>query len=306
MAEKEQQHIVPATFLRQFEIKNPNNKNHVWCIDFTDKYNNTPKPKGVNSKIFKIKNFYSLNNSENRLILENFYSQKIEPLYNQILSEINQELNLSEIIRIRLIEWILHSNQRTEYNRNNIKRISKWMMEMNLRFESFKKEINPEDEIKNHSAEIEIESKNIAKEIQLNNILNPDKYEKYIKLFTDELIIKKWTIFKANDEFPFIANDNPGFSLNTSHLNRNNIFNSTIHLNHPSFNYLVLSPKYCLYIEPFKKNDSLHLNAFNIEIEYKEIEKRTVDFINLGTCMTSMKYIISNDLNTINKWNKNN
>lgn len=306
MAEKEQQHIVPATFLRQFKIQNHKNPNHVWCIDITDKYNNQPKPKGVNSSIFKIKNFYSLNNPEYRLVLENFYSQKLEPTYNDILKEVTQELNLSEINRIRLIEWILHSNQRTEYYRNNIERLSKWLIEMNIRFQSIKKEINPEEEIEKYSSEIQRESKSIAKDAQISNILNYEQYEKYIELFINELSTKKWTILKASEDFPFIANDNPGFSLNVSHLNREKIFNSTIHLNHPSFNYLVLSPKYCLYIEPFKQTDPIHLNALNINIEYKEIDKKTIDFINLGTCLTSMKYIISNDLKTIEKWNKNN
>tara|TARA_R110000765_G_C18654722_1_gene576007 strand:- start:92 stop:625 length:534 start_codon:yes stop_codon:yes gene_type:complete len=177
---------------------------------------------------------------------------------------------------------------------------------MNIRFESIKKEINPEEEIKKYSSEIESESKKIARAIQINNILDYDEYDKYIELFINELTTKNWTIFKANEEFPFIANDNPGFSLNVSHLNKEKLFNSTIQLNHPSYNYLVLSPIYCLYIEPFKQIDPVHLNALNIKIEYKQIDKKTIDFINLGTCLTSMKYIISNDFKTIEKWNKNN
>lgn len=305
MAEKDNQHLVPSTFLKQFVIKDYKTPKHVWCIDFYDKYNNDPKPKGVNSSVFKIKNFYSLNSQDFRLILENFYSDKLEPEYNKIMAEINDEKDLSEIIRIRLIEWLFHSNQRTEFFRKNTKRVTKFIMEMTLQFEKNKQQ-QERDLTANEIEFIDKESYKIAKEVQIDNILDNANFDKSINLFIDELKIKKWSILKTNVDYPFIANDNPGFSLNLSHLNRDRLFNPTIHLNHPSFNYLVLSPKYCLYIEPFKQNDPINLNAFNIKIEYKKISNDYVDFINQGTFMTSLRYIISNNLETISKWqNKN-
>lgn len=302
MSEKERQHIVPATFLRQFEIQKYKYPNHVWCIDFRDKYLKSPVARGINSKIFTIKNFYTINNLMNKLVLENFYSNQIEPEYNKILDEVNSELNLSEKIRIRLIEWIFHSNQRTEHYRRNIKRISKWLIEMNFRFKNLEDKNTAEKELSINKDYIEKESIKIAKEIQIESIIDDSSFEEMIKLFIDELKTKKWIIYKSENNYPFIANDNPGFSLNISELNKEQIFNSTIQLNHPSFNYLVLSPKYCLYMEPFKQNDPISFNAFNIEIEYNKISKRQIDFINLGTYETSMRYLISNDLKTINRW----
>jgi hypothetical protein len=53
MADKDQQHIIPKTFLRRFEIPNYKSPNHVWCYNFEDNYINEPKAKGVNSSISK-------------------------------------------------------------------------------------------------------------------------------------------------------------------------------------------------------------------------------------------------------------
>lgn len=293
MAEKDKQHIVSKTYLKNFVIPDYKHSNHVWCIDLYDKYKRHPIPKGTNQDVFKIKNFYSLNSKTDRLLLENFYAYKLEPLYNQIITELSQESNLSEIIRMRLIEWIMHSNIKTEHFRKNIERLAAFLIDIHSNFGN-KKEIFRE-KYTTDSARI------MAKEIQLETVLNPDDFSNISELFYNELIAKKWTILKSRVDTPFIANDNPGFSFNTSHLGENK-FNSTIQLQRISFNYFILSPIYCLFIEPFKKTDKVELNAMNIEIEYNEISSEEIDFINEGTFKTSLRYIISNNFDTINKW----
>ena len=299
MAEKENQHTVPATFLRQFEIENYHLPNHVWCVELKNQYSKKPTRKGVNSKIFKRKHFYDVNENDDKLILENFYAEHIEPTYNDIMTEINCEKNLSEQVRVYLIQWIMHSNHRTEYTRDNVARISKWLIEMEQRFNNSKKPKELVSKLSNES--IEIESQKIARNAQLSRVLDTMRFEEMIEMYTEELIPKRWMILKT-DKHSFIANDNPGFSLNTSNLNRKQIFNPTIHLNHPSFNYLVLSPNHCLFIEPFRKDDPIHLNALNIEIKYQNVSEETVDSINYGTYSTATKYLISHDLESITKW----
>tara|TARA_R110000868_G_scaffold83373_1_gene235382 strand:- start:1512 stop:2408 length:897 start_codon:yes stop_codon:yes gene_type:complete len=293
MAEKDKQHIVSKTYLKNFVIPDYKHPNHVWCLDLFDSYKKYPIPKGTNQDIFKIKNFYSLNDKNNRLLLENFYAEKLEPLYNQIIHEVNLESNLSEIIRLRLIEWLMHSNIKTEHFRKNIERLAAFLIDIHSNFGN-QKQIFTEK----YTAD---SSRVMAKEIQLETILNPDDFSGILELFYNELVTKKWTILKSKVDTPFIANDNPGFSLNTSNLGLNK-FNSTIQLKSISFNYFVLSPIYCLFIEPFKKTDRVELNAMNLEIKYNEISSEEINFINEGTFNTSLRYIISNNFNTINKW----
>jgi hypothetical protein len=294
MAEKEKQHLVSKTFLKHFVI--PNYKNQVWCIELNGYDKNKPTIKGTKQKIFTNNNFYSLSDKKNRLLLENFYSDKLEPIYNDIIKEVTQEIGLSEIIRIRLIEWVMHSNIKTEHFRNNIERLSQFLIHMHsnygLQKESFG--VRSKDNY----------SKEIAKDIQLETVLNPEDLNDIFSLFYNELATKKWSILKSNNANPFIANDNPGFSLNTSGFGKNR-FNKTIQLSRISFNYFVLSPKYCLFMEPFKQDDDTSLNALNMKINYTKINDKVISLINEGTTKTALRYIISNNFDTISRWNIN-
>lgn len=294
MADKVNQHLVSKTYLKHFVI--PNYKNQVWCIELDGYSKNKPSIKGTKQTIFTIKNFYSLNDKNNRLLLENFYSDKLEPIYNDIIKEIYQEINLSEGIRIRLLEWIMHSNIKSENFRNNIERLSQFLIDIysnyGLQKESFS--------LKNK----DYSSKEVAKDIQLETVLNLEDLNDVFSLFYKELVTKKWSILKSNNENPFIANDNPGFGLNTSNFGKNT-FNKTIQLSRISFNYFVLSPKYCLFMEPFKQDDDISINALNMKINYTKISDEVINLINEGTTKTALRYIISNDFDTISRWNIN-
>ena len=292
MAEKEQQHLVSKTFLKNFVIPDYKYPNHVWCLDLYDKYKKKPVPKGTNQNVFKIKNFYSLNDNENRLLLENFYSDKLEPIYNEIIKEVNSECNLSKEIRIRLIEWLMHSNLKTEYFRKNMEELGQFLIDIYSNFGKQKKLFK--ENYKN------ITAKSIAKEIQLETVLNSNDFDEFLDLHIKELTTKKWSILKSTNDIPFIANDNPGFSLNTS-LGKNT-FNKTIQLSRLCFNYFILSPKYCLFIESLKKNDSVEPNALNLNINYHQISEDEINFINEGTSKTALRYLISNNYDVINKY----
>jgi hypothetical protein len=294
MGKKENQHLVSKTFLKHFVI--PNYKNQVWCIELNGLGKNKPIIKGTKQRIFTIKNFYSLSDKNNRLFLENFYSDKLEPIYNEIIKEVQQEISLSENIRIRLIEWVMHSNIKTEHFRNNLERLSQFLIHMNSNYGSQKESFRAK-----YSDNY---TKEIAKDVQLETILNPEDYNEIFNLFYNELVTKKWSILKSNNKNPFIANDNHGFSLNTSGVGKNT-FNKTIQLDRISFNYFVLSPEYCLFMEPFKQGDDISLNALNIKINYTKISDEVINLINEGTTKTALRYIISNDFATISRWNIN-
>ena len=304
MADKDQQHIIPRTFLRRFEIPDYKTPNHVWCYNFEDKYVNEPKAKGVNSNLFKIKHFYTLHENDDKLQLENFFAEKVEPEYEKIYNEIKREDNISELIRLRIIEWIFYTNQRTDYLREQIKGTFEKLSEFMERFDSNKQgiEFSEEDFMKR----IKPESNRLAKDIQLNSILDKENYSRLFTLYYDNLITKSWTILKSKPDNPFIANDNPGFSLNATKFYAQKPFHPTIHLNHPAFNYLVISPDYCLYMEPFKMDVPVEVNAFNMKIEYREIADELIEYINWGSYLTAKKYIISNRFESImNRISKN-
>jgi hypothetical protein len=303
MTKKKQQHIIPKTFLRRFEIPNYKSPNHVWCLNFEDKYNKKPLAKGTSDKVFKIKNFYSLYEIEDKYFLENFFAQKIEPTFDLIYSKISEEKEIDELIRLRIIEWIFHTNQRTEYIREQIKSTYEKISEFIARFDAKQKGIEFIQET--FDKEIQVESKRVARKIQINSILDDEHFKKLFSTYYDNLITKSWTILKSNPNNPFIANDNPGFSLNATKLYAQRPFHPTIHLNHPAFNFLVIYPKYCLYMEPFKKETSVEVNAFNMKIEFKEINNGQIDYINFGTFYTSKKYLISNKYDSLVKWIEN-
>lgn len=302
MADKEQQHIIPKTFLRRFEIPDYKSPNHVWCYNFEDKFENKPKAKGVDSNIFKSKHFYTIHDNEDKLQLENFFAEKVEPEYEKIYNEIKKECEISELIRIRIIEWIFYTNQRTGYLREQIKSNYEQFSELIERFETNKKGI--EFSKAEFDKKISIESQRVAKGIHLNTILDKENYSRLFTLYYDNLVTKNWTFLKSNSENPFIANDNPGFSLNATKFYTQKPFHPTIHLNHPAFNFLVISPQYCLYMEPFKNNVPVEINALNMKIEYQAITNDLINFINWGTYLTAKKYIVSNKYNSIEKWIK--
>lgn len=294
MSVKKFQHLVPKTYLKHFVISNYCKPNHVWCLELNNEYLKHPIAKGINQKIFKSKNFYSLHNTPNKLLIEDFYAEKLEPLYNVIINEVNQQINLSEDIRIRIIEWLMHSNLRSEDFRDNFARLSKFLIDIYSHLVN-QQELN-KGKYKN------ITSNQIAKEIQLKTLLDPYELYKYFNLHYTAFKSKKWTILISNDDNPFIANDNPGFSLNLTHLGEN-FFNSSLQLSHISINYFILSPKYCLLFEPFSQQDNIKINGLNMEIKYTKLTEEEVNFINKGTLTTALKFIISNRFETINKWN---
>jgi uncharacterized protein DUF4238 len=303
MEKKDKQHIIPKTFLKRFEISNYKSPNHVWCLNFEDEYNKKPLAKGISNKVFIIKNFYSLHEIENKYFLENFFAQKIEPSFDLIFSKISEEKEIDESIRLKIIEWIFYTNQRTDYIRGQIKGTYEKMSEFMARFDAKQKGIEFSKET--FDKEIQSESKRVARRVQIGSMLNNENFEKLFSTYYDNLINKSWTILKSNPDNPFIANDNPGFSINTTGLFSQKPFHPTIHLNHPAFNYLVISPKYCLYMGSFKEDVPIEINAFNMEIEFKEVSNNWIDYINCGTFYTSKKYLISNRYDSLEKWIQN-
>lgn len=304
MTEPKLQHIVPKTYLRRFQIDNDSERNKVWCVDLENKYRQKPEIKGINDKVFKIKHFYTNSLLEEKYGLEKFFAYKLEPTYNEIMAEVDTETNLSEDIRIKIFQWLFYTKIRSSDFRRQAKNVTKSLAEMLLQFDL--KKNHSKLSIAHFEKDINDYSDTISKNLLFNSLYDKKNFDDLFAKYYDNLVTKDWVIYKTNLDYPFISSDNPGFSLNWTKFYNQRPFHRVIHLNHPSFNFFILSPKYCLYMQPFKEGVDVKRNALNMEIRYESISNGLVDFINFGAYYTSNKLIYSNRMEMIEKWiNKN-
>lgn len=116
---------------------------------------------------------------------------------------------------------------------------------------------------------------------------------------------KHWIILKSKPGNQFLTNDIPGFSVNMemgiADINSLNSFYAT---NSKASNYFVLSPKYCLLINPFWQGTPMETSIHNQEIEFKVTNDKHIDFINHCTKVTRITFLISNDKGLIDKHTK--
>lgn len=114
---KDEQHIVPRTYLKHWRIGSE--KNFVYGIDFSDKYKKGVQTFGLSDKVFKRRRYYNDGSFPNPYIIEDVLGQDIEPEYENIMSEVNKEQNLSYSIRGKLIQWLYVSKMRSPYMRDS-------------------------------------------------------------------------------------------------------------------------------------------------------------------------------------------
>jgi hypothetical protein len=89
------QHDLPMTYLKWFAI-DPNDrrfKSIVYCF-WKNQYEAKIKQVSINSEKFKKDDFYTINHSIEPYFVENFFSSEIEPLYNNIMAEVESEISL--------------------------------------------------------------------------------------------------------------------------------------------------------------------------------------------------------------------
>src|SRR5690606_20813487 len=90
------QHIVPKTYLKHFAI-NPSDRklrSLVWVKRF--EHNKTIVSKvSIDSQKFKLRDFYSLECEDSKYVIEEYFRSEIEPVYNDIIREVELEQNLS-------------------------------------------------------------------------------------------------------------------------------------------------------------------------------------------------------------------
>ena len=291
---KDSQHLVPKVYLKHWRIEE--GKNFVYGIDFSDKFKRYVQTFGLNDKAFTQRRYYNDNSLKNPYIIEDFLGQDIEPSYEIIMSEVNNEQNLSQSVREKIIQWLYYSKMRSPYIRTNLERATNFIYKTIERLEN--ESLHPEME-----KTIEQHSKKLAKQIQLNTFTDEGKFKAILSLYIKTLNAKNWKILKSNPGFPFLTNDNPGFSLNTVERFAIDVpFHYVLEMNSSSIILYPLSPKYCLEITPFETRTPLDICAMTVNIVYEKVSNQTIEFINKGILYTCNKLIISNNKETIEKY----
>lgn len=287
------QHDLPKTYLRRFSIDPSNRKlkSFVFCY-WTSIHGAKIEQVSIDSKKFKIDDFYTINNLEEPYIFETTFRDIIEPLYNKIMLEIERESNLTIECRQNLMVWLFMNKYRNKANRDNIERITNFIIETSYSMEHGK------DKFMSLKEGAKIFSKRKAKEFQLQSLMK----EELMMEFDKGLGTKHWIILKSKKDNPFLTNDNPGFSVNidmaTPDMGTLSNFYAT---NSKASNYFVLSPRYCLMISPYWTGTPLETSIQNQTIEFKTTNDKHIEFINSCTKLTSSKYLISNQRRQLEK-----
>ena len=280
------QHIVPKTYLKHFAI-NPKDrklKSHVWIKRF-DHNKTIVSKESIDSQKFKLSDFYTLECEDRPYGMEDYFSSEIEPVYNDIIYEVELEQNLSQDCRSKLILWLYNIKYRNTYNRINIQRNLQNMVQYtNLYKNEFDRLIT--------AAPTADEISRDARRTHLESLLRQDLLSEFEK----GMGTKHWIILKSRREDKFITNDNPGFSINIDlGVPDFKTLTSYFATNHEATNYFVLSPKYCLMISPFWKDTPLELSLKTQTIDHKTTNVRHIQFINNCTSITRNRLLIASN-----------
>lgn len=284
---KDGQHIVPRTYLKYWRIAD--DKSFVYGIDFSNKYRTGVQTFGLNDKVFKERKYYNHQSFENPYIIEDVLGEEIEPTYDEIMTEVISEINLSFAIREKIMQWLYISKMRSPHIRNNTERLVNFLYKTTERYKNA--DISPEKE-----SAIEQHTKEIAKETQLNTFAHDGQLQSLLTIFIGTLNAKHWRIIKSIPQFEFWTNDNPGFSPNTvERFAKDFPYHHVMELNAQSIIFYPLSPKYCLEISPFIMGTPLDICALTMEIKYEQASPELIEFINMGVLHTCNKVLVSNN-----------
>ncbi len=285
-SKKDEQHIVPRTYLKYWKIAE--DKNFVYGIDFSNQYNKRVQIFGLNDKVFKARRYYNHQSFENPYVIEEVFGENIEPGYDKIMSEVNNENNLSVEIREKVMQWLYVSKMRSPFIRMNMERVTNFVFKTaeRLKYKSLSSE--KEKVIEQHT-------KQLAKEVQINAFAFDEQLKSLIGLYVNTLSVKHWRILKSNPQFEFWTNDNPGFSPNTVERFANNVpYHHVLEMNAHSIIFYPLSPKYCLEITPVLDGTPVNMNALTMVIKYEQASDELIRFINNGVLYTSNNILVSN------------
>ena len=248
---------------------------------------------GLNDKVFKRKRYYNDKTFQNPYIIEDVLGEDIEPIYNRIMSEINEEDNLSKSIRSDIMLWLYISKMRSPSMRDIAYQMISFSSKAAKKYVDRSISKEQEDDIERYAQKL-------AKDIHLNTFTNKDQAHSLLKLFIETLNTKHWQILKSTSAFEFWTNDNPGFSPNVDErFVEVTPYHHILELNTDSVILFPLSPKYCLEITPFKVGTLLDTCALTMNIKFEQASLEYIDYINRGVFYTRSNLVVSNRIETL-------
>jgi Protein of unknown function (DUF4238) len=283
-----EQHYVPRVYLKQFQIDDVANRSFVYCRDLGNPYNIKVQRVGLNDRVFKLRNYYNDRRLTDPFLIERVMGTDIEPTYDNIMQAIKQEGVLSAAIREDIVVWLFFTQFRAPHIRDNAERIMRFIIDSTNEYNKHRPDQDEQMVIAKYISQT-------AREVQLNCFSSSDQTSELAKSHIETLNSKHWKILKSFPEFPFWANDNPGFSPNQhERFASDQPFHPVMELNAHSIIYFVLSPQYCLEIRPFFQGTPLDLCAINMDIKYEQADLEYIDYINEGVFYTRHRLLISN------------
>ena len=274
MNRPKEQHIIPRVYLSYFKIDIESTDEKVVIIDTKSEYKIKPKSVPLNSTFFKKYEYYNSDDFVEEGYGLEVYLGKIENEYHKIMTDINNKVNLSQSIRIKLLEFLISAKLRSPIWRSDAYRHRLEMKSFMLNYYYGHVDFNNSEE--------ELKKQHLSKWLDGENF-----HELLVILLT-----KKWYIYESKSDNAFITSDNPGFSIAWDKKSKtpNPYWD---YLKVDSVIFFPLSPKYCLVIDPFESGTDVSINALDVPIEYEQAEDKLIDFINIRTFATRDKLIIS-------------
>lgn len=274
MNRPKEQHIISRVYLSYFKIDTESSDKKVVIIDTKSEHEIKPKSVSLNSAFFKKYEYYNSDDFVGEGYGLEVYLGKIENEYHKIMTEIHNKVDLSQSIRIKLLEFLVSAKLRSPIWRGD-------EYKHRLKIHSFLLNFTNTDF---NDSEEELKKQHLSKWLDSKN------YNDLLVTF----LIKRWYIYESKSESSFITSDNPGYSIAWNEkMKIPNPYWDNLEYDSDGVIFFPLSLKYCLIIGPFESGTDININALDVSIEYMQAENELVNFINFNTFATRDKLIIS-------------
>lgn len=264
-------HILAETYLSYFS-ENNDGKN-ISTLHLKNEFKKTIQSYNSGDKPFWKQNFYNANDLGNSKSVELFLGKEIENFYPKLMKYLNTELNLESLeFKSLIFKWIFYSKLRSPIWREFI-RSSNLLAEPSLQNE-----------------EVDL------REIHMRFFTDKPTLEFYIQHYSENLIIKKWTIWIAHEN-DWMTSDNPGFSVDGKDFlkSRGNSDPNPLcyEIKYDTILYIPLSKRYCLEIFPYLEDDDIKRNFGNDPVKFSQANKKMISWVNYQTFQGACELILA-------------
>lgn len=278
------QHIVPETYLKHFSL-NEDGKG-IFVIDNHDKFRKDIEIRNSGDKMFWEKKFYNSIQFSTPTALEELFGQSIESYYNELITLIKKDEEINDWdVKLKLINWMFTSTQRTAHKRFLLRKILDIKIGM--------KKVNPDWD---YPTERNVDLDKIAKEQHLKQFADEETLQANLEEFVNFVMVRRWEILKCPKDSYWFTTDNPGFLL--THNEENAMANLSWNYSTSDGMFYPLSKDYGVRIFPYSIEDNSDLNLMNTPILRTETTLRIKRLFNRFSFVSMHRLLISPDKET--------